>query len=132
MITTLWFLKNKTPVHIGTGGNPAVPPKLTVLRLRSGPVHSALTIISLPCNAGIAVQTTNVTLYGTPSPERLKRELRSGSAGWEFQPVLHTSLAAFADVLSSVVAFIMLGVLSAKSGMMSRANRLKTWQECYT
>jgi len=89
-------------------------------------IHLVLTIISLPCNAGIAVQTTNVTHDATPSPERLGRELRSGSAGWEFQPVLHTSLAAFADVLSSVVAFIMLGVLSAKNGMMSRANRSNT------
>jgi hypothetical protein len=91
-----------------------------------------LTIISLPNNAGIAVQTTNVTLDDTPSPERLKRELQPGSAGWEFQPVLRTSLAAFTDVLSSVIAFILLGVLSAKNGMMSRANRSKTGQKCYT
>jgi hypothetical protein len=72
--------------------------------------HFTLTIISLPYNAGIAAQTTNVTLKtgtrDTPSPERLKRELRSGSAGWEFQPMLRKSLAASADILSSVIAFI--------------------------
>jgi hypothetical protein len=73
-----------------------------------------LTIISLPCNAGIAVQTTNVTLDDTPSPERLKRELRSGSAGREFQPMLHASLAASVDVLSSVIAFINVGSIIGK------------------
>jgi hypothetical protein len=81
---------------------------------QAGSVHSVLTIISLPCNAGIAVQTTNVALDDTPSPERLKRELRPGSVGWEFQPVLHTSLAAFTDVLSSVIAFRKVGGIIGK------------------
>ena len=78
-----------------------------------------LTIISLPCNAGIAVQTTCVRAKGFRpyrSPERLERELRLGSAGWEFQPMLHTSLTAFTDVLSSVTAFSIVRSIIGKKG----------------
>jgi hypothetical protein len=37
---------------------PAVPPKLVILRIRSGLTLFVLTTISLPHNAGIAVRTT--------------------------------------------------------------------------
>ena len=51
----------------------------------------------------------------TPSPEQLERELRSGSAGREFQPMLPESLATSADVLSSFNAFIMLECIIGKN-----------------
>ncbi len=55
--------------------------------------------------------------FARRSLKRLERELQSGSAGWEFQPMLHTSLAATADVLFSVIAFHMLEVIICKKEM---------------
>jgi hypothetical protein len=77
------------------------------------------TIISLPANAGTAVQTIGHAEYhfAQRSPERLKRELRSTFSGWEFQPLLPTSLAASVELLSSFTAFKMLGIIICKKGM---------------
>jgi len=72
----------------------------------------ALTIISLLRNAGNAAQTNCGDV--PRSPEQLERELRSGSAGREFQPMLRASLAASTDVLSSVIAFRMLDCIIGK------------------
>jgi hypothetical protein len=77
---------------------PVVPPKLTVLRLRT--IHFVPTNIGLPFNAGIAVQTTRVH-----SLARLERELQLGLDECNFQHFGCISLAASTSLLSSVTAF---------------------------
>jgi len=54
------------------------------------------------------------------SPERLERELQSGSVGQEFQPMLPASLTTSTDVLSSFTAFIRLLCIIGK-----KRNRVK-------
>jgi len=77
--------------------------------------HFVLTNISLPCNAGIAVRTT---LHFTQTA----REGTSTDFGRvQFHRLLCTSLAASANLLSSVTAFFINGfacyaLLSAKTG----------------
>ncbi len=94
---------------------PVVPPKLTVLRLRT--IHFVPTNIGLPFNAGIAVQTTRVH-----SLARLKRELQLGSDECNFQLSGCISLAASASLLSSVTAFDLITVIISETLGMSRPN----------
>ena len=92
---------------------PVVPPKLTVLQLRT--IHFTPTNIGLPFNAGIAVQTTRVH-----SLARLKRELQLGSDECNFQHVGCISLAASASLLSSVTAFGLITVIISETICLSR------------
>jgi len=94
---------------------PVVPPKLTVLRLRT--IHFVPTNIGLPYNAGIAVQTTRVH-----SLARLKRELQLGSDECNFQHFGCISLAASASLLSSVTAFGLISIIISETIDVSRPN----------
>src|SRR5512144_2649458 len=76
-------------------------------------MHFVLTNISLPCNAGIAVQTScNTSRQLIPrSPSRLERELQLISVECSFQQVCCPSLATSAGLLSSVTAFDLMRVI---------------------
>jgi hypothetical protein len=121
-----WYSTNKNlPSNNGTGGRvPVVPPRLIVLRLCSGSIHFALTIISLSCNVEKTVRTTNVTMeLDTSSHERLGRELRLVSVKCNFQRVHCISLAASTSLLSSVIALYwgrLLRFIICENGTMSR------------
>jgi len=97
--------------------HPVVPPKLTVLRLRT--IHFVPTNIGLPFNAGIAAQTTRFH-----SLTRLERELQLGSHECNFQHIGCLSLAASASLLSSVTAFDLITVIISETPGMSRPNML--------
>ena len=101
---------------------PVVPPKLTVLRLRT--IHFVPTNIGLPLNAGIAVQTICVVaIYcNLRSLARLKRELQLGSDECNFQHFGCISLAASASLLSSVTAFGLISIIISETIDVSRPN----------
>jgi hypothetical protein len=103
---------------------PVVPPKLTVLQLRT--IHFVPTNIDLPFNAGIAAQTICGAQYivSLRSLAQLKRELQLGSDECNFQHVGCISLAASASLLSSVTAFGLITVIISETICLSRLSIL--------
>jgi hypothetical protein len=103
--------KQKPSVHYGTEGQQAFRGTTQIHHPERSrwTMHFALTNISLPCNAGIAVRTTEWSGMASRPPgshERLERELQLISVECNFQLAYCTSLAASASLLSSVTAFI--------------------------
>ena len=74
--------KKNLPSTNGTGGNSRGTTQINHIRRLRLVIHFVPTIIGLPCNAGIAVQTTAISLG------RLGRELQLVSAGCKFQQIL--------------------------------------------
>jgi len=101
--------------------SPAVPPKLTILQLRT--IHFVPTNIGLSYNVEKTAQTTKRGTWNMTrsSPARLERELQPVSDEYNFQHLQRcTSLAASAGLLSSVTAFDLIAVIIPETICLSR------------